>query len=287
MASRDASNGDTMLAGKACFDDIYERPDPGDYYRTLGEFGYQIPHHAQQVFRTLLAIRRAEGCQPNVVDLCCSYGINAALLRHDLTLADMYRHYRAPDRDPAGGKDTVASDLTFFGAHRLPDPPRVTGLDVAAPAVGYALRSRLLDAGFAENLEVRSPTPALRAAVAEACLITVTGGVGYITERTFHQLLDGLAKPPWIAAFVLRGIDYQPIADTLATHGLVTEMLEPDTFPQRRFADETESSSTLESLERAGISAAGKEATGYYHTNLFLSRPARETSERPVEQLLA
>jgi hypothetical protein len=277
MPSRDAS--DPILSGKTNFDDIYDRPDPGDYYRTLGPLDYQIPHHAQRIFRTLLAARRADGHAPNVVDLCCSYGINAALLRHDLTLADLYTYYRAPDRDPA-------ADVAFFDAHRLPDAPHVTGLDVAAHAVGYAVRTRLLDAGYAENLEGGPPTPALHAAFADACLITVTGGVGYITEKTFHQIVAGMPAPPWIGALVLRAIDYQPIADTLATHGLVTELLESRTFPQRRFADETESRSTVDALTRAGVSTSGKESTGFYHANLFVSRPAADVRRRPLEQLL-
>lgn len=287
MPSQDATGSDITLAGKTCFDDIYDRPDPRDYYRTLGEFDYQIPHHAEEIFRTLLAIRQDEGHRRSVVDLCCSYGINATLLRHDLTLEDLYTHYRAPDRHAAGVEETVAGDKAFFGAHRLADPPRVVGIDAADHAVGYALRTGLLDAGFAENLEETPPTSALRAAVADACLVTVTGGVGYITHQTFRRVLDCVATPPWIAAFVLREVDYRPIADTLATYGLRTELLESRTFRQRRFATDTESRSALESLARDGISATGKEATGYYHANLFVSRPAHEVDERPLEDLLA
>src|SRR5665811_2079138 len=34
--------------GKADFNYIYDRPDPRDYFRTLGEFDYEIPQRAQR-----------------------------------------------------------------------------------------------------------------------------------------------------------------------------------------------------------------------------------------------
>ncbi|MFD3564662.1 hypothetical protein ACFWVU_34135 [Streptomyces sp. NPDC058686] len=55
------------------------------------------------------------------------------------------------------------------------------GLDTADNAVQYALAVGLLDEAYAENLEHHQPSPRLWRAVADTGLITVTGGVGYIT----------------------------------------------------------------------------------------------------------
>jgi hypothetical protein len=114
----------------------------------------------------------------------------------------------------------------------------VAGLDVAQNAIDYACRVGLLDRGWAEDLEAADPSPGLADELAQVDLIITTGGVGYITERTFDRLLrperDG--RSPRVLAVVLRLFPYDDIAATLDKYGLTTEKLEGVTFPQRRFA---------------------------------------------------
>src|SRR5680860_853031 len=45
--------------GKADFEHIYNRPDPRDYFRTLGKLDYEIPQRAQPVFQALLTALRS------------------------------------------------------------------------------------------------------------------------------------------------------------------------------------------------------------------------------------
>lgn len=270
--------------GKADFEAIYHSPDPRRYFTTLQPLDYQIPHHGQAVFRTTAdALRRHRSDRPplRVVDLCCSYGINAALLNHRLTLTDLYARYTGP-----GAVPRPEEDARFFAARRRPDAAHVTGLDVAGAAVGYARAAGLLDAGFAENLEADEPSPALRSAVSCTDLITVTGGVGYITDRTFGRLLDAAERPPWVAAFVLRTVSYTPVAALLARHGLVTEKLTSRTFRQRRFADGDERRAAFAALSGHGLTTRGKEADGFYHADLYLSRPAADAAALPLDALL-
>ena len=40
------------------FDHVYDQPDPRGYFQALGPFGYQTPHHAQEVFRRLASTFR-------------------------------------------------------------------------------------------------------------------------------------------------------------------------------------------------------------------------------------
>src|SRR3546814_7020588 len=69
---------------KADFSAIYVQPDPRAYFRTLGALGYVIPHLARPVFDQLIEARqRAKGGGPiTVLDLGCSYGVNAALMKY-------------------------------------------------------------------------------------------------------------------------------------------------------------------------------------------------------------
>lgn len=288
MLGRTMDNAGPPMLGKTRFDEVYDNPDPRSYFQTLGELEYQIPHHAQQVFRSLLDTRGASGGLEagGVVDLCCSYGINAALLNHDLTLQDLYDRYASPELAVLSTAELAAADRAFFRQRRRQsDVVGAVGIDAAANAVSYALGAGVLDAAISENLETTAPSPALRAAVGEVTLITVTGGVGYIGATTFQRLLDCMSAPVWVAALVLRTVPYQPIADTLARFGLVTEKLRTQTFPQRRFSDAEEQRSALEALAHVGVNPAGKEAAGLYHADLYLSRPAPDIAKLPLEDL--
>jgi hypothetical protein len=170
-------------------------------------------------------------------------------------------------------------------------PLKVIGLDVAEKAVAYGRRANLLDAGFAENLEEGEPTEELRRTVAGVDLLAMTGCVGYISGRTLTRLLDCAmegpeGRVPWVAALALRWVSYEEISEALSEYGLVTEKLEGHTFPQRRFVDDEEREYVLEELAKAGVDPTGKEDTGWYHTDFYLSRPAEET-ETPLGTLLA
>ncbi len=80
-----------VLSGQTLFDEIYNQPDPRVFYSRLGRLDYQSPHHAQPVFRRLVAARMRSG-PVTVLDLCCSYGVNAALLNHHLSLDARINH---------------------------------------------------------------------------------------------------------------------------------------------------------------------------------------------------
>ncbi|MFJ6569706.1 hypothetical protein ACIQNU_20005 [Streptomyces sp. NPDC091292] len=72
-------------------------------------------------------------------------------------------------------------------------------------------------------------------------LITVTGGASFLSPRTFGPLLAAVApEQAWVAAFVLRTGSYEPIAEGLMPHGLITEKAATPTFPQRRFTSARE-----------------------------------------------
>jgi SAM-dependent methyltransferase len=275
--------------GKANFGSIYDCPDPRPYFATLHPLGYQIPHHGQAVFRTL--VDALHGLRPdrtplNVVDLCCSYGINAALLNHRVTLADLYARYASPRATALSSRHLAVEDRAFYAARRTPRTVSVTGVDAAPRAVGYAREVGLHDHSFAENLEVAAASADLRRALAATDLVTVTGGVSYVYTRTFRALLDCVARPPWIAAFVLRTVPYEPIAELLARSGLVTEKLPARTFRQRRFADDAERDAAFDALAGIGLRTEDREADGYYHADLFLSRPAADVAALPLALLL-
>ncbi|MEV6560505.1 hypothetical protein AB0M22_32625 [Nocardia sp. NPDC051756] len=171
------------------FDDIYDQPDPRAYFRALAAYEYRTPHHAQRIFRRAVAARRARTADPTVLDICCSYGINAALLNYDLTLNDLYAHYLSPQAAALTTAEPIDWDRVFYTAHRRPDAVPILGLDIAANAFAYARAVGLLNEGFTENLETSAPIAALLEAIRRTQLITITGGPSFLSASTFHPLL--------------------------------------------------------------------------------------------------
>ncbi|MET8215780.1 hypothetical protein [Streptomyces hirsutus] len=277
MAGSGSGGTKGARGGKSRFDDIYDRPDPRAYFRLLAPLEYEIPHHAQPVFRRVAAERAAlddgRPHRPTVLDVCCSYGINAALLNHDVTLAEMYERYASPACRTMSTAELAARDKEFYAERRRPDAVPVFGLDVSAPAVHYALEVGLLDAAFTDDLEQGSPGPGLNRALAEVGLITLTGGGSYVTARTFTALLDGARRPVWISAFVLRTVSYQPIVRALAAHGLRTTVDVSRSYPQRLFTDERERQYAIAAVRALGGDPAGREEAGRFHTLHYESRP--------------
>ncbi|MFE3025191.1 class I SAM-dependent methyltransferase [Nocardia tengchongensis] len=258
--------------GKASFDDIYERPDPRDYYARMAELDYQIPELAKPHFQKLLdEYRAATGITaPAVLDLGCSYGVNAALLRLDTTMAELAGHYRGRERDDTAA--LIERDRTLLARDRLPGV-RFIGMDASRPALDYGHAAGFLQDIVHADLESTDPTEAQRQTLAGADLIISTGCVGYITERTLLRVARAHGgKLPWMAHFVLRMFAFDPIATHLETLGYQTERA-PGVYRQRRFASQDEQTRVLNALSASGIDTTDAEADGWLYAQLYLSRP--------------
>lgn len=216
------------------------------------------------------------GPRTEILDIGCSYGVLAALLRHDLSLDALYDHYGKADRSLLTREQTLSADRAFFAGRRTLVDLGVTGLDRATRAVGYATEVGLLDVGIGRDLE-STAAPAKLTSIPALDLVVSTGCVGYVGSRTFERLLSSLPKPyPWIACFVLRMFDYAPIAETLLQFGFRTRRVEGVSVRQRRFVSVEEQSRTIASVHRLGHSTIGREDTGLLFADLFVSLPSHE-----------
>ena len=80
---------------KANMDHIYDQADPRSYFRELRKLDYAIPDAAKPIFQKLIAnLRLRRNDHVHILDLGCSYGVNAALLKHDLSMPELYDHWR-------------------------------------------------------------------------------------------------------------------------------------------------------------------------------------------------
>lgn len=277
----------SLNASKANFDNIYDQPDPRGYFSVLGALDYMIPDVAEPIIRQILrALEKQRQVQPTVLDMGCSYGINAAVHRFPLSFRRLRMRYANSDMAAVEPEELAQLDRNFYGSWPQIGNARFIGLDVSAPAVRYAVSVGLLDAGVIANFESDSPGPEDRESLRPANVILSTGSVGYVTERTFSAVLDSTETPPWVVSFVLRMFPYDSIAAELAKRGLVTEKLAGATFVQRRFRDVKEFSNCLTTLDKLGIDTRGLEAEGRFQAELFVSRPREDVLAAPLGKIV-
>ncbi len=274
---------------KANLDDIYDQPDPRAYFRELKEFNYAIPGSAKPIFQKLINhLQHRSDDTIHILDLGCSYGINAALLKHDLSMTDLYQHWGQKILAGIPPEDIVERDLRYFAHLEEANDIEVIGLDQSEHAIEFAEEVGLLDEGLVVNLETEPLPGSAKDDLATVDLVVSTGCVGYVTEKTFDRLLPAVTQghSPWMANFVLRMFPFEPIEQTLDARGYVTEKLEGHTFIQRQFASDEEQEQVLERLHEQGIDPSGMEAEGHLLAEFYLSRPSNEAAGLTVEQLV-
>ncbi len=269
--------------GKVVLDDIYNQPDPRPYFTTLGELDYNIPEAARPVFAHIIEAYRSvkDTRSIKVVDLGCSYGVNAALMKTEMTLPDLYRHYSDEAVEDLDRSSLVALDRRIFAGEAAASDITVIGLDAARNALRYAEQAGIIDGQVHANLEADPLSPEHESLLSGADLVVSTGCIGYIGEKTLGKVLDASSETqPWMAHFVLRMFPFDPIAEMLAERGYVTAK-GPSPVQQRRFASDEEQGQVLDRLVTLGIDPSGLESDGTFYADLYVSRPVKDSGLVP------
>jgi predicted TPR repeat methyltransferase len=273
---------------KANMDHIYNQADPRMYFGELEKLGYAIPGIAQPIFQQLIShLQRIRNDTVRVLDLGCSYGVNAALLKHNVSMSELFEHWGQKKLEDATSEEVIANDRHYFADLGEPEDIEVIGLDLAKNAIAYAEDVGLLDEGFAVNLEASLLSETAKEELVSVDLVASTGCIGYVTEKSFERLLPAITQgqSPWMGNFVLRMFPFDAIEETLNDWGYVTEKLADQTFFQRRFASTHEQDQMLEQLSDQGIDPTGLEAEGDLLAEFYLSRPVKDVAEMLIEGL--
>jgi SAM-dependent methyltransferase len=269
---------------------IYDRRDPRAYFSTLQKLDYVIPVEAKPLFQKLISQlrRRREQDEICVLDLGCSYGVNAALLKYDLSMDELYDRWTQDELEDATPEEVIQNDHQFFEELGDPEDLRVIGIDQAENAVAFAEEIGLIDVGLPLNLEQETLPADARQDIEPVDLMISTGCVGYVTEKSFKKLMLPLSErqPAWIANFVLRMFPYDRIENALGRWGYITEKLTGRYFRQRKFASTEEQRQVVEQLKSRDVDPIDLEAEGQFVAEFYLSRPEAEVRELPLRQLL-
>jgi hypothetical protein len=255
--------------GKRDFTALYTAPDPRAYFSYFAGLEYGVVGAGARLFRRLLDEVGRDGA---VADVCCSYGQDAALLNHHVDDRELFAHWGGPDVADLDRAELLRRDRAWFAERRRDDAVAVLGLDVSAPAVEYGLAAGLLDGGRAGDPE---SDPAVDLSVfAPVDGVVVTGGIGYVGERTFARLLDHVEEPPWVCGLVLRWVDLGPVARMLSARGYTVQVGEDHPVVQRRVVDDDERAAMLAGLAALDRSPGRLEQSGYHAAIPFLATPA-------------
>ena len=271
--------------GKIDLTEIYDRPDPRDYYQTLSALDYRIPAEGEPIFRQVIEAERSVRAKRRLklLDVGCSYGVNAAILKHERALPDLFRAYSAAAAAALSRRELLSRDrASYRGNAEL----TVIGLDPATRAVGYARDAGILDGYLTRDLENEPPTADEQALLADVDLVISTGAIGYVGAPTFAHILDAAGNRPWLALFALRMFSFDAIAEVLKTHGYAVFKQAGRTFRQRHFADDKERAEVFANLDALGIDPEGRESNGWYHAEFFFARPADEPAPAPLPGLM-
>lgn len=255
--------------GKRDFTALYTSPDPRPYFSYFSTLEYGVVGAGARLFRRLLEEVGSDGA---VADVCCSYGQDAALLNHHVDDRELFAHWTDPDLADLDRAELLRRDRAWFAERRRDDAVTVLGLDVSVPAVEYGLAAGLLDGGRAGDPETDPDVDLSVFAPVDG--VVVTGGIGYVGERTFARLLDHVEEPPWVCGLVLRWVDLGPVARMLAGRGYRVQVGEDHPVLQRRVVDDEERAAMLAGLAALGRVPGDLERSGCHAAIPFLATPA-------------
>ncbi len=271
------------------YEQIYQQPDPRAYFRIHHGLDYRLPELASPLFRSVAeAVRQSRGVRPNILDVGCGFGINAALLRFPLDMNRLAHRARDLDTGDLGARSVVELDRNYFASWPEQFDCGYVGFDVSHPTVTYAKAAGLIDDGFSRDLETEDLDPAERDMIAGCDLFLSTGCAGYLTSASFERLFDAVSGPrPWFAVFVQRVEPFEELRVYFESCGMRVEKLEGVTFIQRRFHSSAEWTQALIALEGAEVATEGKEADGLLHSEFYLIRPDADAEAYPMEEIIS
>lgn len=269
-------------SAKAEFDDLYTAPTPHAYLRAMLESGYAICEATRPFFSAAVELLRrldGPGLPVQMLDVGCSYGIGAALVRFGCSFAELTAFFSG--RAPEEYRRCVESTRMWLHATAPRGDLRVIGLDTSRPALRFAREAGLIQGAIERNFEPEGVLPDAeeRAWLRSCNLLVSSGAIGYVTARSLEKLLPELGRDhpsrhgPLGVFSVLRMFDAQPLAQAFEAHGWAMVQVPGIHLPQRRFVDERERAGILELLAGRGIETAGLEEEGVLYADLFAAAP--------------
>ena len=282
---------DSLPTHKDDFDRVYDLEDPSPYYTALRPSDYRMPAVLARALKTIhgpmCAARGADGTL-RVLDFACGYGAIGALLRHDVSMAEIYARYGERHWRPIDARRYWKEDASFFAARREAAAMfELGGADIAGVALEYAAALGFLDRIFHENLAHGAPSGELKQFLGSVDLVVESGSVGGLLPIAYERILDGCgnANLPWFLYSPRPDVDWAPLNGLWAERGYRTESLGAEPIRYRKALAEHERADMLRITRELGVRDEAVMRDGYLLVDMTLARPEADAGNPPIGRL--
>jgi len=264
------------LVVKKNFTDIYTQKFPDDYLEEMKRLHYHIPDKTKPLYLSLAEQLYKKLSRPiNILDIGSSYGINSALMKHDLEMADLEDFFLQED------STSLEKTRQFFEKNPSNDNLNFYQVDISNPALQFSEDVKLCKKGICVNLETDS-LPIKE--IPSFDMIIATGCIGYIGFKAFSNLFELIKKQqtkhpqsdmaePIFAFSVLRIFGMEKIRQTFDYYGYSLVRTDLDPIRQRRFSGSDERQQTISLLNSKGIDAKDFEDDGHFYAHFYVASP--------------
>ena len=282
---------DNVPRHKDDFGRVYDLEDPSPYFNALRPSGYRMPAvlagALKAIHRPVCAARGTDG-ELRVLDFACGYGAVGALLRHDLSMPELFARYGGRRWRPADARRYREADAAFFAARRAePATFEIGGVDVAGAALEYAEALGFLDRAFHENLIGEAPGEALRLFLDSVDLVVESGSLGDLLPAAFGRILDcgGDGARPWFIYCPRPDVDWTPLDKLWAQRGYRAESLGTGPVRYRKPLGAEERADMLRIARGLGKPDETVMRDGYLLVDMTLARPEADAGNPPIARL--
>ena len=282
---------DSLPRHKDDFDRVYDLEDPSPYYTALRPSDYRMPAVLARALKAIhgpMCAARAAGGTLRVLDFACGYGAIGALLRHDVSMAEIYARYGERRWRSADGRRYWKEDLSFFAARREAGAMfELGGADIAGVALEYAAALGFLDRIFHENLADGAPSGELKQFLGGVDLVVESGSVGGLLPVAYERILDGCGKTnrPWFLYCPRPDVDWAPLNALWAARGYRTESLGTEPIRYRKALAANEREDMLRVTRELGMRDEAVMRDGYLLVDMTLARPEADAGNPPIGRL--
>ena len=282
---------DSLPRHKDDFGRVYDLEDPSPYFTALRPSDYRMPAVLAGALKAIhrpVSAARGAGGGLRVLDFACGYGTIGALLRHDVSMAEVYDRYAERRWRPADARRYWTADSTFFAARREASAGfEIGGADIAGVALEYAAALGFLDRTFHENLVEDAPSEELKRFLHGVDLVVESGSLGDLLPGAFERILDGCggAAPPWFIYCPRPDVDWAPLATLWAERGYRTESLGAGPIRYRKALASAELADMLRVTRALGKPDEAVMSDGYLLVDMTLARPEADAGNPPIERL--
>ena len=279
------------LKHKDDFDQVYDLDDPRPYYQGLRPGDYRMPGVVAEWLRAkapVIASVRGRSGHLRMLDFACGYGAVGALLRHEITMDGLYRHYTGGWRR-AEGRANWERDRAAFARRRREDQRyEIGGLDIAPVAVEYARYMGFIDTGFSEDLTEGVPGAELRHFLSGTDIVVECGALGPLltgaVERMVHATRD--TGRPWFLYCPRPDVNWSGLHALWAEAGYEAAACVRAPIRYRKPLGDHEHDQMLKLSAQFGYRAEEVMESGYLLVEMTLARPRADGGRAITEELL-